>query len=65
VADDTNPVLVAAEVLGSGSENEHFITMVKGLTGQMHRLRGKDKPLERVIVVGDTGYFTDSGSYSA
>jgi hypothetical protein len=58
-------VIITAEVYGSGSESEHFPGMLDSLTETMKELTGEEAPLEKAIVEGDTGYFSENNLQEA
>ena len=59
IADSGNQVIICAQAIGSGAESGCFPQMLDSLEENMKMLTGKDKPLRRALVEGDTGYFSE------
>jgi transposase len=59
IADSSNQVIICAEAIGSGAESGVLPKMLDNLEENMKAITGKDKPLKRALVEGDTGYFTE------
>jgi len=49
---------VSVEVIGSGPESGSFPKMLESLEENMKMITGKEEPLKKSLLVGDTGYFS-------
>jgi hypothetical protein len=65
IADSAHQIIVSAEAFGSGSESEHFPVMLDSLNENMRLVTGKEKPLKKALVTGDTGYFSENNLQEA
>jgi hypothetical protein len=65
VADSAKGVIITAEAYGSGGESEHFPELLEKLEETMKELTGEEAPLEKAIVEGDTGYFSENNLQKA
>jgi transposase len=65
VADSVNQVIVAAEAFGSVYEGEHFPRMLEELERTMEEITGKEEPLKKKTMLGDTGYFSEDNLQAA
>jgi len=65
IADSGNQVIVAAEAIGSGAESGSFPGMLDSLETNMQMVTGKKKPLEKSMVLGDTGFFSEENLQEA
>ena len=65
IADSANQVIICAEVTGSVAESGKFPEMLETLKESMGELTGKDEPLKKSIMLGDTGYFTEDNLQKA
>lgn len=65
IADSGNQVILSAQAIGSGSEGGSFPQMLDSLDGNMKTLTGKEKPLKKSLVEGDTGYFSEDNLQEA
>ena len=59
IADSGNQVIIAGKAIGSGAEGGCFPEMLDKLEENMKTLTGKEKPLEKALVEGDTNYFSE------
>jgi len=59
IADSGNQVVISAEAIGSGAESGCFPEMLDSLEENMKTLTGKEKPLKKALLEGDTGYFSE------
>jgi len=59
IADSANQVIICAEVTGSVAESGKFPQMAQALNESMKELTGKEEPLKKSIMLGDTNYFTE------
>jgi len=59
IADSGNQVIVAAEAIGSGAESGCLPGMLDNLETNMRKVTKKKQPLEKSLVLGDTGYFSE------
>jgi transposase len=64
-ADSGNQIIVSAEVIGSGPESGSFPQMLDSLEENMSGVTGKEEPLKKALVVGDTGYFSEGNLQEA
>jgi hypothetical protein len=58
-------VIVTAEVFGSGSETERLPALLDFFKETMSELTGKEEPLARTLLEGDTGYFSENNLQEA
>jgi transposase len=65
VADSENQVILAAEVFGSVYEGEQFPHMLNELEKNMEEITGKEKPIKKKTILGDTGYFSEDNLQAA
>jgi hypothetical protein len=65
IADSGNQVIVCAEAIGSGSESGCFPAMLDTLQENMKMVTGKDKPLKKALLEGDTGDFSEDNLQEA
>jgi transposase len=65
IADSGSQIIVSAEVTGSGPESGSFPKMLESLEENMKMLTGKEKPLKKSLLVGDTGYFSEANLQEA
>jgi hypothetical protein len=65
IADSGNQIIVSAEVTGSVSESGIFPVMLDNLEENMKVLTGKEEALNKSLVEGDTGYFTEDNLQEA
>ncbi|MDR0877456.1 MAG: transposase [Treponema sp.] len=65
IADSAHQVIVSAEAVGSGGEGEYLPAMLDSLKENMQMVTGKDEPLKRSLVTGDTGYFSENNLQEA
>ena len=59
VVDGANQVIVAADVAGSVYEGKVLPAMLDELQAAMQTITGKDEPLAKAAVLGDTGYLSE------
>ena len=59
IADSANQIVISAEAIGSGAENGCFPKMLDSLEENMKKVTGKEKPLKKSLLEGDTGYFSE------
>ena len=59
IADSANQIIICAEVTGSVAESGKFPHMAEALNESMKELTGKEEPLKKSIILGDTNYFTE------
>jgi transposase len=59
IADSANQVIICAGVTGSVAESGKFPLMLETLKENMKELTGKEEPLKKSIILGDTGYFAE------
>ena len=64
IADSGNQIIVSAEVTGN-SESGIFVQMLGNLNENMQKITGKEKPLEKSLVTGDTGFFSEKNLQEA
>jgi hypothetical protein len=65
IADSGSQVIIAAEVTGGVAEGGMFPQMLNNLEENMKALTGKEGPLKKAIVVGDTGNFSEDNLQEA
>jgi transposase len=65
IADSSNQVIICAEVTGSVAESGKFPQMLETLKENMKEITGKEDPLKKSILLGDTGYFTEENLQKA
>jgi hypothetical protein len=65
VADSGNQVIVSAEVIGSGPESGSFPEMLDRLEENMKAVTGKEEPLKKALLEGDTGYSSEANLQEA
>ena len=65
IADSGNQIIISAEAIGSGPESGCFPKMLDSLEETMKELTGKEKPLKKALVEGDTGYFSEENLQEA
>jgi hypothetical protein len=65
IADSGNQIIVSAEVIGSGPESGSFPKMLECLEENMKMVTGKEEPLKKSLLVGDTGYFSEANLQEA
>ena len=65
IADSGNQIVVSAEAIGSGPEAGCFTHMLDSLEEKMKMLTGKEKPLKKALIEGDTGYFSEENLQEA
>ena len=65
IADSGNQIIVSAEVTGSGPESGIFPEMLDKLNENMKKITGKEKPLKKALVTGDTGFFSEENLQEA
>lgn len=65
IADSGSQVIVSAEVIGSAAESGCFPDMMDNLEKNMKMVSGKEKPLKKALVEGDTGYFSEDNLQEA
>ena len=64
IADSGNQIIISAETTGS-SESGIFIEMLEKLEKNMQKVTGEEKPLEKSIVTGDSGFFSEKNLQGA
>jgi hypothetical protein len=65
MADSGHQIIAAAEVTGSGPEGGIFPEMLDRLEENMKKITGKEKPLKKALVEGDTGFFSEENLQEA
>jgi hypothetical protein len=65
VTDSGNQIIIEAEAIGSGAESGCFPEMLGRLEETMKEITGKEKPLKKALVEGDTGYFSEENLQEA
>jgi transposase len=65
IADSAHQIIVSAEAFGSGSESQHFPQMLDSLEENMRTVTGKEEPLKKSLVTGDTGFFSENNLQEA
>jgi hypothetical protein len=65
IADSGSQVIISAEAIGSGPEAGSFPQMLESLEGNMRTITGKKKPLQKSLVLGDTGFFSEENLQEA
>jgi len=65
IADSGSQIIVSAEVIGSGPESGSFPKMLESLEENMKMVTGKEEPLKKALLVGDTGYFSEANLQEA
>jgi transposase len=65
IADSGSQVIVASEAIGSGAESGCLPEMLDSLEKNMKEVTGKEKPLKKSLVLGDTGYFSEDNLQEA
>jgi hypothetical protein len=65
VADSGSQIIVSAEVVGSGTESSSFPKMMDSLEENMKTATGKEEPLKKALLEGDTGYFSEANLQEA
>jgi transposase len=65
IADSGSQVIISAEAIGSGAESGCFPEMPDRLEETMQELTGKERPLRKALVAGDTGYFSEGNLQEA
>ena len=65
VADSGSQIIIAAEVTGGVAESKMFPVMLGELEENMKIITGKEEPLKRALVEGDTGFFTEENLQEA
>ncbi|MDR2718598.1 MAG: IS1182 family transposase [Treponema sp.] len=65
VADSGSQIIVSAEVTGSGPESGSFPKMLDSLEENMKKATGKEEPLKKALLEGDTGYFSEANLRAA
>jgi transposase len=65
IADSGSQIIVSAEVTGSGPESGSFPKMLDSLEENMKTATGKEEPLKKALLVGDTGYFSEANLQEA
>jgi transposase len=65
VTDSGNQIIIEAEAIGSGAESGCFPEMLGRLEVTMKVITGKEKPLKKALVEGDTGYFSEENLQEA
>jgi hypothetical protein len=58
-ADSGSQIIVPAEAIGSGAESGCFPQILDRLEETIKELTGKEKPLKKALIEGDTGYFSE------
>jgi len=65
IVDSVNQVIISAEAIGSGPESGCFPEMLDRLEENMKTVTGKEDPLKKSLVEGDTGFFTEDNLQEA
>jgi len=65
IADSGNQIIIAAEVTGTVAESGMFPQMLDKLEENMKAITGKEAPLKKALVEGDTGFFTEDNLQEA
>jgi transposase len=65
IADSGSQVIVCAQAIGSGPESGCFPQMLDSLEENMKTVTGKEQPLKKALVEGDTGYFSEGNLQEA
>ena len=65
IADSGNQVIVCAKAIGYGAESGSFPEMLEELEENMQLITGKEKPIAKALVEGDTGYFSEENLQEA
>jgi len=65
IADSANQVIICADVTGSVAESGKFPEMLETLKENMSELTGKEEPLKKSIMLGDTNFFTENNLQKA
>jgi hypothetical protein len=64
-SDSAHQIIVAAEVVGSGSEAGQFPAMLDEVKDAMKKLTGEEEPLKEKVIACDTGYFSEGNLQEA
>jgi len=65
VADSGNQIIISAEAVGSGPESGCFSQMLDSFEENMKMVTGKEEPLKKALLEGDTGYFSEENLQEA
>jgi len=65
VADSGSQIIVSAEVTGSGPESGNFPKMLESFEENMKTVTGKENPLKKSLLLGDTGFFSEANLQEA
>ena len=65
IADSGNQIIIAAEATGTVAESGIFPEMLDKLEENMKTITGKEEPLKKALVEGDTGFFTEGNLQEA
>ena len=65
IADSGNQIIIAAEVTGGVAESGMLPEMLDELEESMKTITGKEEPLKKALVEGDTGFFTEDNLQEA
>ena len=65
IADSRNQIIISAQAIGSSAESGCFPQMLSSLEENMKTLTGKEEPLKKALVEGDTGYFSEENLQEA
>jgi transposase len=65
IADSANQVIICAKAIGSGPESGSFPEMLKNLEEAMQTVTGREDPLKKSLLTGDTGFFTEANLQEA
>ena len=65
IADSGNQIIIVAEVTGTVAESGMFVEMLDRLEENMKEVTGKEEPLKKALVEGDSGFFTEDNLQEA
>jgi len=65
IADSGSQIIVCAEVVGSGPESGSFPKMLEIFEENMKTVTGKEEPLKKALLLGDTGFFSEANLQEA
>jgi len=65
IADSGSQIIISAEVIGSGPESGCFPKMLEIFEENMKMITGKEEPLKKALLLGDTGYFSEANLQEA
>jgi transposase len=65
ISDSANQIIICAKAIGSGPESGSFPEMLDKLEENMKTVTGKEDPLKKSLLSGDTGFFTEANLQEA